>query len=251
MKNFLSGILGLSITPTVPIKVDHRKREHRSLQYPLNHGEFKSRNQEMIKLYQTGDYSLEVLGQKYNITRERVRQICSYNMLRGDVKKILEKRTLKKIVQEYGSLEKYAEIQERRNLKRLGKAEGKWHWQYDACIDCGTTTKPFHAHGRCETCDSRYLYRTLPGRKESCKKTNASWRLRNLDKVKARQKEYFQDYYHRPGVHEKLLLKQQNYYNNPENKAKLKKYQQEYYKRPDVKARIKKWRQERIKKLKK
>lgn len=32
---------------------------------------------------------------------------------------------------------------------------GRWSTRYDACIDCGTTRKPYASHGRCYTCYKR------------------------------------------------------------------------------------------------
>lgn len=191
----------------------------------------KDRNQQLIELYQTCDYSLQELSKQFNISRERARQICSRYILRSDIEKIKEKRSLDKLAKRFGSLEKYAEFKEKRNLRKLRKVEGAWHWQYDACIDCGTTEKPFKARGRCDRCDAKYIYHNRPGRKESCSKSAKEYRLKNLDKIKAHQKEYFKTYYANPKNRERIRLSKREYYNTPEGHTKIRNYQREYYKK--------------------
>jgi len=57
--------------------------------------------------------------------------------------------------------------------------------------------------------------------------------------VKAKRKEYYQEYYQRPEV----KAKKKEYNQRPEVKAKQKEYYQKYYQRPEVKAKKKEYRQ--------
>ena len=88
-----------SIQRAVQEKIDHRLRGNRSFKYPYSQVAINARNQEMFELYKTGDYTLRDLGEKYDVARERVRQICAfYGDINGEqIAEIRQKRMLKKI----------------------------------------------------------------------------------------------------------------------------------------------------------
>jgi hypothetical protein len=41
------------------------------------------------------------------------------------------------------------------HYRRFHGANGRWSRDYDACVDCGETDKPYAGHGRCERCRSK------------------------------------------------------------------------------------------------
>ena len=234
-----------SIQKAAPAKIDRRLRGNRSFKYPYSQVAINARNQDIFKLYRTGDYTLNDLGEKYQVTRERIRQICAfYGDINGEqIAEIRQKRMLKKIEEKYGSAENYARLMEQKTEHRLlreaAKKTGKWHWKFDACVECGTTEKEFQAHGRCVTCAARYLYHNLPGRKESCARTSRVWAMKNRDRVIANQKVYHSKYILRPGVKERIAVRAKEYLSRPGVAEARYEYQKEYYKRPEVVERLK------------
>jgi hypothetical protein len=190
-----------------------------------------ARNQEIVSLYLTGEYTLQKISNIYGITRERVRQICSKNLDRKVVIEAKEKRFLLRIARDYGSLENYAKIQEEKQAKLLLKEErkGKWHLKYDACIGCGTTERPHQSRGRCGLCYAKYCYNNLPGRKEKHKVLTKNWRLKNLDKVRVQQRKYHKEYAKRPEVKVKSALYKKKRMENPEYREKVNSKVREHY----------------------
>jgi len=63
------------------------------------YGKKEERNNQVVSLWSTGDYTLEEIGQRYHITRERVRQIISANGgISSDEKRSISMEKLKKDV---------------------------------------------------------------------------------------------------------------------------------------------------------
>jgi len=216
-------------------KIDLRRKEYR--QPNKNFRKLDIRNKEITELYKTGNFSLEALGEKYGVTRERIRQVCKKEKIsKEQVKKIMKQRFLEKTVKKYGSLENYAKSEEQKQKNRLIKLErkGKWNLKYDCCIECGTTERPHSSHGRCSTCAMRYLYHNSPRRKELMKKCSCAWRLKNIEKVKIKQHEYFKKYLSKPENKKRFKEVQKIYSQKPEVKLRKKEYAKKYYKRPEV-----------------
>lgn len=233
-------------------KIDHQRKEYRSFYY-LNYTreEINARNKAVVELYKSGLFTLEDIGKKYNLTCERIRQICNYHagLDRREVLNILQKRFLKKIEDKYVSIENYGRLLKAQEAKRLLKQErkeaGAWHWKYDRCSGCGTTTKPYHSNSRCESCATRYLYQYSEKRRALHKITCRNYRLKNLDKIKADQKEYYQknkEHYMSPEFRERNNSRNRmRYKTDPEYRKKLNDYQSVYKERPEVKARLKEY----------
>lgn len=70
----------------------------------------------------------------------------------------------------------------------------KWSRHYNCCRNCGTTTIRHRGHGLCEKCYYKSNYH---------KENQEAYRLRNLDKIRKRQKEYHRSYNKRFKVIEK------------------------------------------------
>lgn len=71
-----------------------------------------------------------------------------------------------------------------------------WSKKYERCLWCGTTKKPHHAKGLCETCydrtklakDYKKWYRD--NNSEHIKRLKKEWTLKNHEHVKRKKKEY-------------------------------------------------------------
>jgi hypothetical protein len=40
-------------------------------------------------------------------------------------------------------------------------SEGRWSHRYAACVECGTTSRPYAGQGRCRTCYGRHWRQSL------------------------------------------------------------------------------------------
>jgi hypothetical protein len=195
-----------------------------------------NRNKEISQLYQSGRLSLNEIGKKYGITRERIRQICVREIGKEKTSKVKEDRTLNRIIKIHGSLENYAKKIEVLEEKRLIKKKNKEQWcvSWPCCQNCGTTKKKHAGHGYCSRCYSLIKYHTSPIRRLQNKTSGKKWRHNNLEKVKEKQKIYSKKYNQRPDIKEKNRKRQIEYYKKPDVAKKVKEYQKKYSKRPEV-----------------
>ena len=156
------------------------------------------RQKDIIKKYRDG-YTLEEIGSEYKITRERIRQIVEKALFFNAVEitkqgftidldeflKEKKKEHLEAVKQRYGmSQEKVI----------LPKKEIRWSRYYDYCRRCGTTAIKHHSHGYCIECYPKT---------EIFKDIQESSRLRNIEKRRKKEREYYQDYKKRPKIIEK------------------------------------------------
>ena len=129
------------------------------------------------------------IGNDFQITRERVRQILNEffpgTMRRRKFLK-LEDRSHTCIICGIYNEKVIHKIRKIGFIcqKCLNKRKNKWHFMYDACIDCGSKKNPYHSSGRCESCYEKWAYHNLPGRKEKCKRLTYKWNREHPEKRK-------------------------------------------------------------------
>jgi len=131
-----------------------KKRKKRQ----LGHKQFYIRNAEIIALFKRELFNMAEIARLYNMTRERCRQIVYKEIGRDVATKISVKvRNFKKIDAENKRKEKYGDdYLEKREFKHKRKKEVelgfRWHWEYDACLRCNSTKRPYHSKGFCARC---------------------------------------------------------------------------------------------------
>ena len=58
----------------------------------------------------------------------------------------------------------------------------KWQKWHKKCVDCGTTTRPYYAKGKCLACYSRKRFATNTEYRENHKKAVYAWRDRHPER---------------------------------------------------------------------
>ena len=176
------------------------------------------RYKKIIKMYKTKNYSLNLIGRQVGLTRERVRQIVESHLVltRQDRLTFVHAKVIQHRIDKYGSIKNYNKMVDGRTRTRLLKAaakkNGKWHWRYDKCIECGTTERPHFSGGRCHACYGRKRYQDNPEVREAKKISTKKWTENNLEHFKAQQKIYLKEYLQRPEVKERMRKAQKKRY---------------------------------------
>jgi hypothetical protein len=192
------------------------------------------RNVRLI-LMAANDVTLEQIGKKFNITRERARQLIE---LLGP-KELIEYRKLRKhkICKECGEL---ASVNPKYTLcwpchgKQVELNKTYWSRLHRsmACSDCGRSDKPHRVRGMCEACYHRWAYANLPGRKEMSKRTGRNWRKNNPERTLEINKKAIKAYLGRirkdPKKYriylDKLNARHREKMKDPKYREKMKKY---------------------------
>lgn len=162
------------------------------------------RIQFIIRLWDAG-WSLDLIGKRMSLTRERVRQIIDKG-LDYEIKRLLnagKKIDIEKYIQNRKEKHESAifEIKEGKRKKReneLDKIKQQkarlremhaqlWSINFSSCKRCGTTEKPHRTNGYCVDCFTR-----SPEFRDSCK--------RSAEKHKEKIKQYLKEYLKRPEV---------------------------------------------------
>ncbi len=106
----------------------------------------------IASLYLTGEYTQQDISIQAGVSRERIRQILKEEIGQEAINRINDSR--KEAVTDKEVLD-----YNRKRLKRLLKRYVKrWHWNYLACIECGSIKGKMNKKGMCIACYSRSLY---------------------------------------------------------------------------------------------
>jgi uncharacterized OB-fold protein len=85
--------------------------------------------------------------------------------------------------------------------EKLHANTNKWSFNYNKCIDCGTTEIPHRAKGLCESCYTKSDYHRAAQYK---------WRTNNYEHFREKQLQYEKEYYQRPEVKKRMTEKSYN-----------------------------------------
>lgn len=152
------------------------------------------RQRDVLQKYEDG-WTFADIARKYNLTRERIRQITTrallyrakeifHDKVDPDLKKFFvdkKEKHLERTRERYGFVQK----------KDLVKKEKRWSKNYDYCRKCATNSIKHHSYGYCKKC--------FPTTKIFKDMQKAS-RLRNIKKRKAYVSKYSREYHKRPEV---------------------------------------------------
>jgi len=135
------------------------------------------RQSDILKKYKDGR-TLEKIGEEYNLTRERIRQIIEKGLIQsiGEIIKEGIAVDLKEFLKEEKRKHLLARFNKHSALKKefsQSKRQKRWSEYYDRCRECGTNIIHHHSHGYCKRCYSRT---------KIFKELQESSRLRNIEK---------------------------------------------------------------------
>lgn len=164
------------------------------------------RQNDILNKYKDG-WTLEEIGKKYNLTRERVRQLVGRGLIYS-AKEIVKEGIILDL-EEFLKGEKHKHLTAMRKRKVLGgksrspliiKKEKRWSRYYDRCRMCGTTIIPHQSHGYCRRCYPKT---------QIFKDMQRSSRLRNIEKhrkevIERRKKQWDLKYF--GGNREKAII---------------------------------------------
>jgi len=164
--------------------------------------EYEIRQNDILNKYKEGQ-TLEKIGQNYNLTRERIRQIVENGLVRSisgiikegiaiDLKEFLKEEKRKHVE---AMNNRHCVVIKEQSVPQLQK---RWSRYYDRCRNCGTNIIHHHSHGYCRNCYPKT---------EMFKNLQESSRLRNKENWKKRSTEYYKEYYKRPEVVERRKRK--------------------------------------------
>lgn len=151
------------------------------------------RQRDILNKYKNGN-TLQEIGDFYDLTRERIRQIVEKGILyeavnlskNGHVLDInnfftqINKKHLENFKVKHGKVPK-VKIEKKK----------KWSKYYDNCRKCSTATIKHASHGYCKWCYHK---------SDAFKKLQKASRLRNIEKRKLYVKKYYKIYMKRPEV---------------------------------------------------
>ena len=195
-----------------------------------------ARDINLIKM-SVGNVTLEEMGRKFGITRERVRQVIE---LRGPKELILYRKFKNhKICNKCKKLSIIVNCKhvlcEECNKKRILEDEKYWSKMYKSmsCSSCKRNDKPHKVRGMCSTCYSRWAYNNLPNRKQSVKKFNYNWRKNNPDRwgiISDRAiKKYRKKLKSNPRIYSAYLKVAREHYKERMNDPKYREKRRGYY----------------------
>lgn len=142
------------------------------------------RNCEIVDMYATGDYTMKQLGKKYNLSRERVRQIIVKISSQEMINIVKEQKYERAGLKMSSQAKKYDRIRLKRYLKNLESQGLIWNWNWLCCWECGTTEGQHGGKGLCKNCYSKNLYKRNENYRESAKRSTYNWMKNNPDKVR-------------------------------------------------------------------
>lgn len=132
----------------------------------------EKRNEEITELYKNATWTLKALGDKYGLTRERIRQILAWHLGQEGRALVREQRKYSKEIKRFGSLKKYKEYLVNVKKQRAGL---RWTRKFAQCVRCHSTENPHGTHGYCRNCEWWYQYYIKPGGKRKRNLNSAKW----------------------------------------------------------------------------
>ena len=128
--------------------------------------------------------SMQLVAKEFNLSRERIRQICIIELGQDKIDKIKKqnkKNTAERNKNEY--IKKYGikKYKLRKKYYNEYKSGNRWTILYDSCLICKRKDKPHYSKGLCELCYSRARYKDPDYRKKHSE-YQKKWYMKNKAK---------------------------------------------------------------------
>jgi len=160
------------------------------------------RQDEILNKYQKG-WTFAEIAKEHQLTRERIRQITEKALLyklRELLDRGIEINPEKFLRQE--RRKHFLKMQEKHGISKkqpIVKKKKRWSKYYAYCRKCATKAIKHHSYGYCRRCYPKT---------ELFKSIQRASRMRNIRKLRERERKYLKEYYKRPEV---ILRKRQEW----------------------------------------